>query len=325
VDPTDRSETRCGGRTGACERSNPDLKVVATMRLLLATDGKKAAAGAARMAALLHDEVNAEVKVVHVMEAQPVGGPGSMGVVSFETSGIPDARHDALRERIADIITRTVPNASGWSFEVVAGPAPIGITREADAFEASVIVIGSGRHHRIDRWFGTETALRVSQLSNTPVLVVPEEGGRRLPESLLAATDFSDYAGEAIRGAVRLADPGVVHLAHVITPPPPHEDAFGWDPNWSDEYRERLPARMREWANSIPELSDRTVEFHVLEGDPARELVSLADRLDVDLIAAGSHGLGFFGRLLLGSVSAGILRGADRAVIVSPPSEPAPG
>jgi nucleotide-binding universal stress UspA family protein len=63
------------------------------------------------------------------------------------------------------------------------------------------------------------------------------------------------------------------------------------------------------------------VETVVLTGRPASALVQFAERVGADLIAAGSHGHGRLERLLLGSVSTGIVRNANCAVLVVPPAD----
>jgi hypothetical protein len=59
-----------------------------------------------------------------------------------------------------------------------------------------------------------------------------------------------------------------------------------------------------------------------LEGEPAREVLSFVEGRGVEMIVAGSHGLSFVGRLLLGSVSTRLVRGARVPVLVVPPPEP---
>jgi Universal stress protein family len=61
-----------------------------------------------------------------------------------------------------------------------------------------------------------------------------------------------------------------------------------------------------------------TVETVTLYGDAAHEVLQFASRVGADLIAAGSHGYGFFSRLLLGSVATKLLRGATCAVLGVP-------
>ena len=54
----------------------------------------------------------------------------------------------------------------------------------------------------------------------------------------------------------------------------------------------------------------------VLVGDPVESIVVLAQEMDVDLIVTGSRGLSRLKRILLGSVSTGILTEARCSVLV---------
>ncbi len=58
-------------------------------------------------------------------------------------------------------------------------------------------------------------------------------------------------------------------------------------------------------------------ELEILEGDPADEIVSLADNRDVDLIVVGSRGRGAVAGAILGSVSGAVARHANRPVLVA--------
>jgi nucleotide-binding universal stress UspA family protein len=64
---------------------------------------------------------------------------------------------------------------------------------------------------------------------------------------------------------------------------------------------------------------DIQIEALTLSGNPAAELLRLAGETKADLIAAGSHGYGFITRLVVGSVTSKLLRGAACAVLVVPP------
>lgn len=60
-------------------------------------------------------------------------------------------------------------------------------------------------------------------------------------------------------------------------------------------------------------------------GDPAREIVSLAERAKVDLIAMATHGRSALGRLALGSVAEEVVRRAPVPVMLMRPSQHAHG
>jgi hypothetical protein len=59
----------------------------------------------------------------------------------------------------------------------------------------------------------------------------------------------------------------------------------------------------------------------VLEGEPSHELLEFAKGKESGLLVAGSHGHSFVGRLLMGSVSTRLIRGAQHPVLVIPPSD----
>jgi nucleotide-binding universal stress UspA family protein len=113
-----------------------------------------------------------------------------------------------------------------------------------------------------------------------------------------------------------LGGEGTLYLAHV-TPrvPIPQGDPRTWGEITTSAVVPKLEAIARHLGAS-PAIR---VEYVLLHGDPARELLSFADQLDIDLIAAGTHGRSAFGRLMLGSVSTKLIRLARRMVMVAPP------
>lgn len=61
------------------------------------------------------------------------------------------------------------------------------------------------------------------------------------------------------------------------------------------------------------------VEMEALFGDPARALLDLADRENIDAIVMGSHGRGSWGTMLMGSVSQRVIHEAKVPVVIVPP------
>ncbi|HTO12208.1 MAG TPA: universal stress protein, partial [Candidatus Binatia bacterium] len=64
------------------------------------------------------------------------------------------------------------------------------------------------------------------------------------------------------------------------------------------------------------------VERTVTVGYPPDEIVRAAAAAEVDLVVVGARGLGALKRLLLGSVSEGVLRNAERSVLIVRGVEP---
>ena len=58
---------------------------------------------------------------------------------------------------------------------------------------------------------------------------------------------------------------------------------------------------------------------HALQGDPAVEIVRMAEDIDADLIIVGTHGRRGIKRLVLGSVAEEVMRGASCPVLVMRP------
>jgi nucleotide-binding universal stress UspA family protein len=289
------------------------------MRILLATDGKEASYGAIQMAVGLERELGAPVRVVRALQPAPVFGPASSPLHILPVAPVVEELTRAAMAETQHLLARAGPEASRWPVAVELGPVPLMIVSAADAEETSLIVLGAGRHERIDRWFGTETALRVMQLAHVPVLAVPQVAGARVPRKALVAVDFSSFSADALEAAARVCGgDGELHLAYVL----PHtEDILKIENLQAGAgYQEKVQRELGGWAAGLDVGASKLI-FHGLDGKIAEELLRLANEIAADLIAAGSHGLGFFGRAVLGSVTTRLLRGADCSVLIAPPRE----
>lgn len=61
------------------------------------------------------------------------------------------------------------------------------------------------------------------------------------------------------------------------------------------------------------------VETETMFGDPARSLLDLAERKQIDAIVMGSHGRGTWGTMIMGSVSQRVVHEAKVPVVIVPP------
>lgn len=138
-----------------------------------------------------------------------------------------------------------------------------------------------------------------------------------MPEihTILHPTDFSENSRYAFETACALArdNQATLLVLHVMVPssspvldePPPDPSR----PADSLGSTARFP-----W----PQASDPRIrlERRLAEGDPATEVLRLAEAARCDLIVLGTHGRTGLGRLLTGSVAEEVLRKADCPVLV---------
>lgn len=141
---------------------------------------------------------------------------------------------------------------------------------------------------------------------------------------ILIATDGSKYSDAAVDECCRMIlNPerdevqivSVYENAYPITAEP-----FAM----SQEYYEKLDETVRNIAAGYVDEAKRTVSerfpkakltTEILHGAPDQQIIDRAKEWNADLIVVGSHGRGFWGRLL-GSVSDGVVHHAPCSVLV---------
>lgn len=265
--------------------------------IVVASDGGPDSDAAVVAAQLYAGRTGAPIRLVGALEPIIVQ-TFEMGTVPADPAML-GPRRTILREDIHDQLRRLTPRDTSYPVTISEGIAPQVIANEAHTAHARLLVLGRGRHGLVERIMEGETVLRVLQLADVPVLAV-EPGASELPKRVLIATDFSPYSIYAARVALSLVDPeAVVYLAHATR---------GKEPLVEELERVRT------------EIGGEHMEVHpvVLRGDPGRELLNFASRNNVDLAVSGTHGYGFFNRLVLGSIATSLVRGAPCSVLVVP-------
>jgi nucleotide-binding universal stress UspA family protein len=126
-------------------------------------------------------------------------------------------------------------------------------------------------------------------------------------KKILYPTDFSSYSTQAYFHAIALAEKHDARLTvvYVYTPDPKAPTSETDRQHWRNQLKQIRPL-------------DRQirVEHVFLEGDPAAEIIRYADEAGVDLIVMGTHGRTGMERLLMGSVTEQVMRGAKCSVLV---------
>lgn len=140
-------------------------------------------------------------------------------------------------------------------------------------------------------------------------------------KTILFPTDFSTLSDAALGHATALAkDTGAkLLIVHVEEPPAAYgagEMYYGIPDPDNAELRRML-------AKVVPSDPSVAYEHRLVIGDPADEIVRLAEQEKVDLIVLGTHGRTGLRRMLMGSVAEAVVRRATCPVFTfKPQTEP---
>ena len=147
---------------------------------------------------------------------------------------------------------------------------------------------------------------------------------------ILIATDGSEFSEAAIKEVTRLfpdlsgAEVKIVSVfeeQYVLAPEPVAVSA---------QYYQQMSEAAAKHAEIFCEKAERlfrdctfemdvTVDAEVLKGIPEQQITEFAREWDADLIVVGSHGRGFWGRMI-GSVSDAVVHHAPCSVLVVRPA-----
>jgi nucleotide-binding universal stress UspA family protein len=201
------------------------------------------------------------------------------------------------------------------------------IVEQAEEHKIDLIVMRSRRRPHRAALMGS-TAESVSRTAPCPVLVthtderewVGEANPQIALKRVLVAYDFSDYSMLALNYGLSIAQEyqAELHLLHVMSPMTLEEPEISWHPMGKEgmyhksarRLQQAVPAEAHLWCD---------IRHAVSEGHPYREILSYADKNQIDLICIGAHGAGFGMRALFGSNVDRVLRQAPCPVLVAQP------
>jgi nucleotide-binding universal stress UspA family protein len=141
-------------------------------------------------------------------------------------------------------------------------------------------------------------------------------------KTIVTLVDFSDVTFKLLRQAHDLAKAfdGQVVLIHVVPPEPVVMD-LGVAPTI---YRHPSPEAVEADRQKLAELQESLTKFGVrasslqLQVGHVNDLLDECRRVQADIIIVGTHGHGAFYELLVGSVTAAVLKNAPCPVLVVP-------
>ncbi|HET7341891.1 MAG TPA: universal stress protein [Methylomirabilota bacterium] len=292
-----------------------------TMRVLLATDGSEDAKAATAWLGGLPLPADARVRVITALALPP--SPLDIAPVRELYARL---RHEA-RAHADDARAALRARFPGIEVEVVDGDPRAAIVRAAESWPADLVVTGARGLGGIKELLLGSVSLGVVRHAPCPVLVV--KGAARPLGGALVALDGSEHAAAAAAWLAQLPleSTTVVRLLGVVERPrfPSTVPAMATaivreaiDQIVSERRAALLPALER--AAGLFAGSVKSVEQRVVVGHPTDEIVRAAGESGVDLVVVGARGLGGLERLLLGSVSEGVLHHVARPVLVVRPA-----
>jgi nucleotide-binding universal stress UspA family protein len=294
-------------------------------RVLVATDGSEHATLAVRAAADLSNRADAELHVVHVRKPLPVQSslsrPAYFDRVFEEFS-------DVYEEETRQLMRRQVFRAKAEGADVAdahlrEGRAAEEITGLARELAADLVVVGSRGVGPVKRLVEGSVSERVLRLAGCPTLVVRGEGDAWPPSRLVVGDDFSAEARAAGEMAAAIGELFGVPtlLVSAYRPPrnyapalPPSALMYGDVPRQLEEALEQRASDLEDAVGARPEV--RAVAGYAVEA--IQGVVEEGD--EPALVAVGRRGLAAARRMLLGSVSTGLLRAASGPLLIVPPS-----
>ena len=266
----------------------------------------------------------AELILAHVISI-PVPPPIARGKFPRR-----DLLIDTVREGAEKRLREVSPSlgAARMWLEIREGDPVEGITALADDFSADLIVAGAhGERAGLLEGLGS-TADHLVRASARPVVLVVQP---RLttPTQILVPVDKPQHSADALRWASALTQrfgarvttmhvvtggvaSGALAALAVVSGTPPVDVGVPRDvAEATDRWLESVVAAGIPRAQATSE---------VIPGEPIREILGAATRLDADLIIMGRRSAGGFRRAVLGSVVEGVLRSAPCPVLVVPES-----
>jgi len=247
--------------------------------------------------------------------------PAALGSGRVDAEWVAD-RHRAAERVLDDARTALAGHPGDVEYRMVgSSSAAHGLHDLAEQTGAAAIVVGSGREAPKERLFAGSTAERLLAGSVCPVAVAPV-GLTTSPGSLgrlgVAYVDTPDGRA-ALAEAARLArrtGSGLRLYTVVADADAAMPFLLGGDTEraFLDTAKETYEQSLASAAASVPGVE---VDWEVRSGNVVE---TLADLDEVDVLFCGSRGYGPARRVLLGGVSARLVRRARRPLVVVPRS-----
>lgn len=216
------------------------------------------------------------------------------------------------RDHIQHALWGHVPAHALERLSIRSGRAPVTLRQAAAEIGAGLIVIGGKHHTTLGEWVGRSTAMHLIRTAEVPVLLTTSA---RLPRRVLAALDVSAATCRTLEVAERYASQlgAELKVLSVVEPLPSIGEVPPMDP---EPYYQASQALIEKdvWPLVTAPGAEKTITFGLAPSAIARE----AKAWNADLVVMGSHGKGWFERVLVGSVTTRVVHDLPASLLVVP-------
>ncbi len=277
--------------------------------VLVATDFGEQGARALERAGILCRTLGAELIALHVL---PDGLPSDLRI-DFER--IATTR---LKQEVSSVHDRfDVPVSSSVEF----GTPWMAILEKADSVNADLLIMGTHSHPGLLDLFRGTTVEKVAKSCDTALLVVADEPTAAY-RNVLAATDFSLAAREALEMAMLVAPDAQYRLLHnfsislrAFLQGRERRDILDAERRRQREDAERA---MTTFIGGL-KLGDQAADPIIVEGEPVASILSEVRQEATDLLVLGTHSRPRISEALLGSVARSLMSEPPCDILVVPP------
>ena len=301
-------------------------------RILAATDFSPNGDAALHRALWLALQCNSHLVVAHVIRdvQEAISQTSYRSRIEFMEGHDEQFQRELRRasdNRLKAAIRAMGPQAVEVRYETLLGRRPHAeLIHSVQREKYDLLVAGAGQHSVVRQLLIGSTAKSLLRMCPAPVWVVKKEASRNVT-AILVAVDLSDVSRVALEHAKSIAASAqaTLHVLHVVDCSDSLSGLLGTKPA-KGEHR-----TLREFINAEAErdfdaflsndpLPSVPLQRHLLWGNSAQEIIALAHRLNVDLIALGSIGRTGLQGVMLGNTAENVLAHCECDVLtVKPP------
>ncbi|WP_291731452.1 universal stress protein [Leisingera sp. F5] len=229
----------------------------------------------------------------------------------------------AARDRIEVALRRNGIGPTGTEIRIEAGSPAQRLVEICDEFAPELVVMRANQKPWILEKLLGSTTQAVVAAGTVPVLIVKQASSKPYGRVILAV-DGPDYVPEVLAVVTSLLPDAALELVQAVKIPPQLEAAIlrvGLAQTELTAHRDALADEAEKRLGSLAAGLRHRVEWQVLRGEPAEELIRATQCPDTNLITLGPSRSSLIRRAFVGSVTQRLLREAACDVLICRPAE----